>query len=301
MNENYQAETVDTEGYEAITDETSAAVDEDWYGDDFTENDNGQEDSAAEADSGSTEADQQRQEEAVDNQAEEKTAETQEAEAQEQKPEDEKADQLFTLKHLDTVQEVDRDTVIALAQKGLDYDRKTERLNNKIAEYESFFDELAAPSGLGRDQFMDKIRAKMLVTAEAQKGNELSEADALLKVQSERVQKAKADAEAKATEQQRQQQRINDAINEFASKRPDVKPGDVPKSVWEEFHRTGDLMGAYSKHENSELRKQLEARNKEIATLKKNAENANNSMGSSKSAGNASSDSEFDKLWYDGT
>lgn len=50
-------------------------------------------------------------------------ADRQDAAAEDTAPEEEAETDLFTLKHLDEVRTVSRDEVIALAQKGLDYDR----------------------------------------------------------------------------------------------------------------------------------------------------------------------------------
>lgn len=303
MNEEYTVETAETEGYEDISDDTIAAVDEDWGSDDFAAFDNETDTEAEETGSETSEADQQTEETAVEKTAEEaaaadKTAgETGEAEG--------KADQLFTLKHLDETREVSRDEVITLAQKGMDYDRKVGKLNNEIAEYKEFFEELAANSGLSREQFMDSVRAKLLVAEEKRNGRTLSEADAIFRVQKARSDKAKAAGEAAQKEAQEaeaaRQRKSAEAVAAFAKAFPGVKASDIPKEVWDDNARNGDLLGAYTRYINAQTAKENEQLKRRIAALEQNAKNASRSLGSKKTAGSASKDSEFDALWYDGT
>lgn len=308
-NENYQAENFEfAEAGAELSDEMSAAIDADWYSDGFADTeadaDAKEKDEAGED---TVEADQPNEAEPAKDNAEAENAKANPAETsvQDEQGEKQTADQRFVLKHLDETREVGRDEVIALAQKGLDYDRKTEKLNAKIAGYEEFFDELAAPNGLTREQFMDSVRAKMFVAAEAEKGRTVSEAEALLKVQNTRAERAQAAANAAAQEaaqaKAQKEQQTKEALGRFAASRPDVKATDIPSSVWDEFARTGDLEAAYAKHENAQLRQQFKELQTEVAALKQNAENAKHSTGSRKSAGTSSSDSAFDRMWYDGT
>lgn len=301
---NYQAEELEfAENQEVLSDETDAAIEDDWYSDGFAERPENSEEEA-EAGGEAAEADQPGETDTADNKAGDSPETNPDPEANGQQQE-QSADQRFTLKHLDETREVNREEVIALAQKGLDYDRKTEKLNSKIAGYEEFIDELAGPNGLSREQFMDSVRAKLLVVNETQAGRTMSEADALLKIQADRAEKAKASAEAAEAQQQAEktarEQQTREALARFANARPEVNAADIPKSVWDEFAVTGDLESAYAKHENAELRRKFAALEEEVATLKQNAENARHSSGSRKSTGTSSSDSAFDQLWYDGT
>ena len=303
MNEEYTVETAETEGYEDISDDTMAAVDEDWGSDDFAAFGNETDTEAEETGSETGEADQQTEETAVEKTADEaaaadKTAgETGEAEG--------KADQLFTLKHLDETREVSRDEVISLAQKGLDYDRKVTKLNNELAEYKGFFEELAGNSGLSREQFIDSVKAKMLIANEKKAGRVLTESDAIFRVQKARDDKAKAAqeeaAQAEAKAKAEAENRRRDDILAFTKAYPGIKVTEVPKSVWDEVNKGSDLMGAYTRYASAQTAKENAELRKRIETLEQNAKNAARSTGSRKTAGNASKDSEFDALWYDGT
>lgn len=306
--ENYQTESMEfNDAAEPMSDETIASIDDDWYGDGQTDTAGTSEEPKEEVTSEPDDADQQESEETVDNQADEAAAETEHTEPAEEgktEAEDNTADQRFVLKHLDETREVGRDEVIALAQKGLDYDRKTEKLNTKIAAYEEFLDELAGPN-LSKDQFMDSVRARMLIVQEEKAGRKISETDALLKVQAERADREKRATEKVAAEQQRQKEaeekRVKDALGRFAVARSDVKPTDIPKSVWDDFNKTHDMEASYAKYENAQFKAKISELEKQIEVIEKSAKNTAHSTGSRKSAGNLSAEAAFDKLWYDGT
>jgi hypothetical protein len=78
----------------------------------------------------------------------------------------------------------------------------------------------------------------------------------------------------------------------FLQAYPDVKAEDIPQEVWNDAGRTYDLVGAYQRHENRELRKEIE-------TLRQNNKNKERSTGSTKSAGTRNASQAFDALWYD--
>lgn len=206
------------------------------------------------------------------------------------------ADQLLSVKHLDTVRELDwnkdRDEIKTLVQKGMDYDRKS----TKLSDYEEFLKELAAPQKLTIEQLMDTTRARLFKKSEASEGREISETDALLAVQKQRVEKAeaqKATAEAqKKTDEDTAKQKNQEMFNRFISAYPDVKGTDIPKSVWDECAKSGDLVAAYAKYE----KKQLEDR---IAVLERNKKNAERSIGSVRSTGTSKQLDAFDEGWND--
>ena len=233
---------------------------------------------------------------------EEPGAETEEPEkaeepAPEQKPEAE--NQRFKLKVNGEESEVDREKVIELAQKGMDYDRiKAERDSFKAdaptlqryREQELFLKDLAERSNIGVDQLMENVRVQMAMDQE----KNLSEAEARAKVKAEaaaRQQPAEAKVEEKAKEPSPEERR-QAMFASFVQAYPDVKADSIPKEVWETAGRTFDLVGAYRDHEIRTLRKEVE-------TLRQNNKNKERSTGSRRSVGNASADKAFDDLWYD--
>jgi hypothetical protein len=236
------------------------------------------------------------QPESKEDEAEEKTEEEPENadDAQpEQKPEAE--NQRFKLKVNGEEIEVDRDEVIALAQKGKDYDRvKTERDNlktdsatmNKLKAQGDFLEELAKSSGMTVDQLMENTRARMLMNEH----EGMTEEEALKQVR-EKASKAtekKESEKAEATPEERRQAMFANFLQAY----PDVKAEDIPQEVWNDAGRTYDLVGAYQRHENRELRKEIE-------TLRQNNKNKERSTGSTKSAGTRNANQAFDALWYD--
>ena len=306
MNENYQAEFVEeTEDVELTSEATEAAIEDDWYSDGIAERPEAEE-TADEASDETQEADQQTEEVvAEDDTPPVEEQEAQQTEEQTETAKEETADQRFVLKHLDEVREVSREEVIALAQKGMDYDRKTQKLSDTIAEYEAFLDEIAAPAGLNRTQLMDSIRARALVASEKEAGRTITETEALFRVQQSRADKkrvaeeeAQAESQRKQAEAERQQ---SEMLQRFATTYPEVKAADIPAEVWAETRKSGDLVSAWAKYENARLKREKAELERKISTMENNAKNAQRSTGSQKSAGNATEDSAFDAAWYDGT
>ena len=214
------------------------------------------------------------------------------------------ADQLFTLKHLDETRQVGRDEVIALAQKGMDYDRIRQDRDNaraeaaRLSELETFLQELAAPGGMTVDELMDRTRANMLAE---QKG--IDQETALERVRLDRERRA-LDADRQAGAQQAsEQQRMQESMDRFIKGHPDLDAKDIPREVWEAFAAGKDLGDAYALHEAKQLRETLAERDRELETLRQNQKNKARSTGSQTTAGDKKStaDDEFDRLWYDGT
>lgn len=214
---------------------------------------------------------------------------------------EESADQRFELKHLEETRSVDRDEVIRLAQKGMDYDRIREERDSVRPElklYKDFLSELANESGLTVTELIDSVRAKRLEASEKEKGNEISEGDALLRVQREReaAQKAKPAEEntertekEKPTEVQAEDSR-RESFARFAREYPDVKAEDIPAKVWQDFAANkGDLADIYARHENTALKAK-------IAAMERNEDNRKRSTGSRKSSGAKAKDI-FDSAW----
>lgn len=245
-------------------------------------------------------ADQQPEE-----QAEGQTDTGEEAEDKEAQGE---ADQLFTLKHLDSTYQVDKNQVVALAQKGLDYDRIRARADQEISRltvYENFLKELAAPNNMSIDDLMDTTRANILAEREG-----LDRETALQRVKLDRdrqaleAQKQSMNRQSEAGVMQAQRQaRMKQSMDRFIQAHPDLNAKDIPETVWQDFAAGKDLSDAYAIHEARQLREQLETANRELETLKQNKRNQARTTGSQTDAGSKkeSSDDWFDKAWYDGT
>lgn len=248
------------------------------------------------------EADQQKEEEQED--------EDQDDQTDEGKPEEEKEDadqQTFDLRYLGETKTVNREEVITLAQKGLNYDKVVQERNDMRAEhsklkgYESFLEELAREGGLTIDALIDETRAETLAQREG-----IDKSVALQRVKLDRdkkafqaeKQKATADQQAETAARQRQEDNFLRFIREY----PDVDPKTIPAEVWKAYGDGADLVSSYTVYENKQLKEKLRETESALETERQNAKNKERSIGSQKSSG-ADSHKKTDPIdddWYSG-
>lgn len=221
----------------------------------------------------------------------------------------------FVLKHLDDTREVNRDEVIALAQKGLDYDRIRERLaaadteltelRNKRAELDTAtaeLDELKnwlvdVAGGMNLADFRDTVDARRLAARE-----NIDEKTALGRVKLARERKALEaerqriagdnDRQAKANaEHERQRADVAAFVKAFpdVANRAASDKTVIPAEVWEAVNKGETLVNAYTAYA---AKKDAEAKDKRIKELesaleteKQAKKNAARSTGSQKSDG----------------
>jgi hypothetical protein len=214
----------------------------------------------------------------------------------------------YTLKHLDEVKSVDRNEVIVLAQKGLDYDRQkgknTEltqkieeltQLNDQYSEAYTFLKELADQQSFSVEQLIDDTRAAVL--ADRQK---IEKEVALERVKNRRESTVKekpkpTPSEAKAPEktaEQAAEERRQTEIKEFLAEYPSVDPKAIAKEVWKGVAAGKSLLLSYKSWENSQLKAQLEVE-------QKNNENKAKSTGSRATAGNKPPEDKWFVGWVD--
>lgn len=222
--------------------------------------------------------------------------------APEQPGEDSDAGQSFTLSYMGEEKSFSREDTIALAQKGMDYDRLMSSLNEQTrlagerAEAAEFVQGLSKEQGVTPQEWMDNLRAGMLAKQEG-----ISNEEALSRVKLERREKAVAAREKAAEdkakagkEEEDEKQRVRNDFLAFMRARPEVKAEDIPKEVYLRMREGVSLLQAYTEHENAQLRAQLEA-------ARQNQKNKERSVGSSSTSGKAAPKDEFDSIWYDGT
>ncbi len=253
-------------------------------------------------DTAEPEADQQ------EGEAEAEAANEPTAEAQEQTDGSEAADQpeLIELKHLGQTVRVTPEQLNAYAQMGLDYQRIREDRDaarkevERLTAMETFLKELAAPQGISVEDLIDGARAEVLAKKE-----HLNKDVALQRIKLDRERKAfeaQKDQQQKAAQEKSQEEaKRQEQFLRFARTYPKVKPNDIPKDVWDAFKDGEDLVNAYARFENRELREKVSKLESQLETAKKNSENKRRSAGSQRSAGSASEMDEFDRAWYDGT
>ena len=286
MNEATQVNSTETSGNWDI--DTSDLVVED-------------EDSSEAAEETTSETDEANQAETAEGEAD-KTTET-----AEKKPEE---NQTFELKYLGETKAVSRDEIIPLAQKGMDYDRKVQKIDELTKEHETLkteksqsdellaeFKEIATQSGLKDiNELLDNYKANKLV----EQGIDPSVALERVRIDRERKELAaeKAKIEAEKTSQvsvEMQKKALSEKAQrdygEFTKKYPNIDVSTLPEAVMKEAADGTALVVAYAMYENAQLKAEREAE-------KKDAENKSRSTGSRASAGNASKTDTEDALWY---
>ena len=211
--------------------------------------------------------------------------------------EEEEGSQLYTINYLGNEEKLTWDQVKELAEKGRNYDHVKEERDSlrgdkekyKDADrYAAFLQELADKSGLTIDEQIDRTHALWLMNEEADKGNDISEADALLRVQRNRT--AKQQEETKPEEPDPEETANQAAIQRFVAVYPDLKAEDIPQEVWDEANKVKDILGPYQKYLISKLQT-------ENSQLKQNEKNKERSTGSRKTAGASAKPDSFDEGW----
>lgn len=214
------------------------------------------------------------------------------ADKQDAPPDDETpaAEETFSLKHLSEVKTVDKNEVIVLAQKGLDYDRiREERDKLKTASTEnesavSLIKELADQQGKTPQELIDETRAILLSRKEG-----ITPEQAAERLKTQKAEKAKvvepevvAEKPAEKTPEVLAQEKTNADVLEFLDEYGvtfDI--GTIPQEVWLAVSKGKSLLSAYQKWEIQSLKVSK-------ATAEKAASNKSKSTGSRSSSGNSS-------------
>lgn len=262
---------------EEVSDDLGDVFDEAWDSDD-TDDGPIDDDSADEVEEGQPDDDHDETEAKEEDKSEEPGAETEEA------------NQLFKIKYNGNEEELTLDQMTELAQKGRNYDHVREERDNlrgKSGRYESFLQKLADKAGVSIDEQIDLTEAMWLMDEEAEKGNSLTEAEALLRVQRNRNE-VQSEQETQAVS------KADAEISRFMKAYPDVRAENIPKEVWDEVNQNeGDLLGAYQSWENRQLKAEIEKLKKEAH----NERNAQRSTGPRKSSGANKVKDAFDEGW----
>lgn len=215
----------------------------------------------------------------------------------------------FVLKHLNETKTVNRDEVVSLAQRGLDYDRVKEKLttaNARLSELEgadeklSFFKELADSQGKTLDQFIE-------ATAAAVRAQEkhISFEDALKEVQfdfeKKKFAKEKTNWEQKQSDRQSADETRNADIEAFMRQYPDAAkdPQSIPKEVWEDVEKNGSLVVAYGRYIDKQKDAKIAELTRQLEQQKQQAANKQRSTGSQSTDNSSAADTLFDSYWKD--
>lgn len=189
-------------------------------------------------------------------------------------------------------EEVNVDSIedlISNYQKGLNYDKKVQELENlQNSKLEKYAKSKADELGISVEEYMDRVEKYEEEQKKAQEEQELEEmiengvpdslAREILAGRQLRFEYQKMKNEMKEWKESTQkEEEKNKKYQEFLEKFPDVNPEDIPKEVFEEAEKSS-LSEAYMKWQLNELKNQL-------SVAKTNEKNATSTVGSVTSTG----------------
>lgn len=190
------------------------------------------------------------------------------------------------------------DNLIENYQKGLNYDKKLQELENlQNSRLEKYAKEKADALGITVDEYMDRVEKYEENQQREQEQNELNELvdsgmpEALAKEliagreQRRQLQKELNDIRAEREADKKEKEK-NQEYQNFLKEFPDVKPDDIPKEVFEEAENSS-LKESYMKWKLKELEKQ-------ISISKTNEKNKQSSVGSTTDTGKTKEKHEVD-------
>lgn len=220
------------------------------------------------------------------------------APAEVEEPKADQPEELFTLKNRDETKQVKRDELLAMAQKGWDYDKVREERDQLRAYRDeanpalSFIKALAQKSNMSVSDYIDYCRKQELMnagineaTAQAQINIEKQQAAIDAAQAEQRAAQEEAQRKQEAEERKKEEQRAD--LVRFMQAFPDVKAESIPKEVWASVQKGIPLTTAYTMYKN----RALEA---ELTALKQNAEARERTPGSMNTAGEKHIDPDFD-------
>lgn len=193
----------------------------------------------------------------------------------------------WELRHMGEVRQANEAEMVALAQKGMDYDR----IRSQYDEFKPVMEmvnRFANQQGLNTKDYISMLRAQ------AKQAEGLSEADARRSVELEDREAVVAAAEA---ERQAQQYAMAQAasrrqadIQEFQQTFPEAAkdPNSIPPQVWADVRNGSSLVAAYARYAVQQARQDAADAKRETASVQQNQRNAERSTGSMRSAGDNS-------------
>lgn len=201
------------------------------------------------------------------------------------------APKMWTLRHLDEVRQVGEADMVALAQKGLDYDRIRGKYDESKPVME-LFGTFARQAGMSVSDYVSQLRTR------AKQASGMSEAEAKRAVD---LENREAAVSAKEAEEAQRQSTANQAaqakaaadarrsadIAEFQKLFPDAAkdPKAIPPEVWVNVRSGMTLVSAYSKYAVDQANAARQAAEQKAAATEQNRKNAARATGSMQSAG----------------
>lgn len=216
-------------------------------------------------------------------------------ETEEQGTEEKEGNQLFEINYLGKPEKLTLEQMTELAQKGRDYDhvrQERDKLKGESGRQLDFLKKLADKAGVSVEEQIELTEAMWLMDEEAAKGNTISEAEALLRIQRDRGKTP--ETSGKTEDQSEAPNDFNEQIDRFLKVYPNVTGDQIPQEVWDETRRNGgDLLVAYQAY----MIKTLKAENAKVKQTEQNNKNSKRSTGSLNSAGANRKKDAFDEGW----
>lgn len=213
-----------------------------------------------------------------------------EGKAEEPGEERQEGNQLFEINYLGNKEQLTLEQMTELAQKGRDYDhvrQERDNLKSETGRQLAFLKKLADKSGVSVDEQIDLTEAMWLVDEEAEKGNTITETEALL-----RVQRGRKDQPAEETPAEPE---YHPEVAKFLKAFPEIKAEDIPQEVWDRTRELGgDLLGAYRDWRDQQTQKE----NASYKQQMQNKKNEKRSTGPLSGAGSKRQKDAFDEGWY---
>lgn len=209
-----------------------------------------------------------------------------ESDEEAEEPESEK----FTVKFNGEEKELNREELIAAAQKGLNYDKIKGRLDSwESGTIHQALKAAAGKAGMSIDDYakymLENSEADAQLEAERELRNKYPGAPAEMIRELAGYRTKAAESGTKAQEQSAEEKAWAEALREY----PDIKVDEIPEEVQEDIRGGATPLMAYMRHEIRELKKQQ----KENAAKEKNAKNKKSSLGSLSSSGSSAKKDPF--------
>ena len=199
--------------------------------------------------------------------------------------------QTWELRHMGEVRQANEAEMVALAQKGMDYDR----IRSQYDEFKpvmEMINRFANQQGLNTKDYISMLRAQAkqaegLSEADARRSVELEDREAVVAAaEAERQAQQDATAQAQRAEAEAASRRQAD-IQEFQQTFPEAAkdPNSIPPQVWADVRNGSSLVAAYARSAGPQARQDAAAAQRETASVQQNQKNAARATGSMQSAG----------------
>ena len=202
--------------------------------------------------------------------------------------------QTWELRHMGEVRQANEAEMVALAQKGMDYDR----IRSQYDEFKPVMEmvnRFANQQGLNTKDYISMLRtqakqAEGLSEADARRSVELEDREAEIAAAEAREQAKQQAAQDAAEAQQAAEARRTADIEEFRTLFPEAAkdPQSIPKEVWAKVQSGERLTTAYTRYALSQAGQQVASARRDAASAQQNQRNAERSTGSMRSAGDGS-------------